>query len=317
MGMKQRFRGLVLSTILVGLLASCGLLDGGPEARFDVSPVVVYAGETVELDAGASSGPASIVSYSWEFGNGATSAGQVVTATYREPGTYLVRLTVRDAYGKADTAEERITVYVRSGTILFQEDFSDGPEALGRWPLDPTWATDGDATVDHIAGAPGYALYIHSGDDRWHRRYTGVSIPPLRVGQSAVFSCRVMTLQNQDNHTFLFSPARRALDSIAGSLPYYLFTGTGGGSYVREPSEYGTDVPRPISFIPDVYRWHTYAFRFRAGSYELRVDGVPLYSGTLNAEFSETEEWILLLGEESLTEACMAYYDDVRISIEE
>ncbi len=317
MRMRQRLSELVLSTILVGLLASCAFLDGGPEARFDVSPVVVYAGDTIEFDAGASSGPASIVSYSWDLGNGAMSAGQMVTTTYPNAGTYLVRLTVRDVNGKTSTVEQWITAYLRSGTLIFYEDFSDGPQALGHWPLDPTWATDGDAAVNHMAGAPGYALYIHSGNARWHRRYTAVSIPPLRVGQSAVFSCRVMTLQNQDDHTFLFSPARRELDSIAGSLPYYLFTGTGGGSYVREPSEYGTDVPRPLPFVPDVYRWHTYTFVFRAGSYELRVDGVALYSGSLNVEFSETEEWILLLGEESLTEACKAYYDDIRITVEE
>ena len=317
MRMRQRLSGLVLSAILVALLASCALLGGGPEARFDVSPVVVYAGDTIEFDAGASCGPASIVSYSWEFGDGAMSAGRVVTTTYREPGTYLVRLTVQDSNGKTSIGERWITVYIHSGTMLFHEGFSDGPQALGHWPLDPTWAADGDATVDRIAGDPGYALYIHSGNARWHRRYTAVSIPPLRVGQSAVFSCRVMTLQNQDDHTFLFSPARRDLDSIAGSLPYYLFTGTGGGSYVREPSEYGSDVHRPVPFVPDVYRWHTYTFIFRAGSYELRVDGVPLYSGSLNVQFSETAEWILLLGEESFTEACKAYFDDICVSIEE
>ncbi len=315
--MRRRLSGLALSTLLVGLLASCTFLGGAPEARFDISPVVVYAGDTIEFDAGASSGPASIVSYSWDLGNGATSAGQVVTTTYRDAGTYLVRLTVRDADGRTGTAEERITVYVRSGTSIFEEDFSDGPQALGHWPLDPTWATAGDATVDHIAGDPGYALYIHSDDARWHRRYTAVTIPPLRVGQSAVFSCRIMTLQNQDHFTFLFSPARRELDSIAGSLPYYLFTATGGGSYVREPSEYGSDVPRPISFVPDVYRWYTYTFVFRTGAYDLRVDGVTVHSGSLNADFSEAGEWLLVLGEESLTEACRAYFDDVRVSIEE
>jgi PKD repeat protein len=315
--MRRRLIGFILSTALVGLLASCALLDGGPEARFDVLPVVVYAGDTIEFDAGASNGSSSIVSYSWDFGNDAASAGQVVTTTYPDAGTYLVRLTVRSVDGKTSTVEQEITVFVRSGTLIFHEEFSDGPQSLGHWPLDPTWATAGDATVDHITGDSGYALYVHSGNARWHRRYAAVSLPPLRVGQSAVFSCRIMTLQNQDDHTFLFSPARRELDSIAGSLPYFLFTATGGGSYVREPSEYGSDVPRPIAFTPDVYRWHTYAFVFRAGSYELRVDDVPLYSGTLNAQFTETGEWILLLGEESLTEACKAYFDDISVSIEE
>lgn len=315
--MRQRLCGFGLSILLCASLASCTFLDRGPQARFDVSPVVSYAGDTIRFDAGASTGPAPIVSYAWDLGNGETSAGQAVTTTYLDAGTYPVRLTVQDAIGRTSVAEQQITVYVRSGTVIFHEGFSGGREALGHWPLDPTWATDGDATIDHIAGDPGYALYIHSGNDRWHRRYTGVSIPPLRIGQSVVFSCRVMTLQNQDDHTFLFAPARRELDSVAGSLPYYLFTGTGGGSYVREPSAYGTDVPRPLSFIPDVYRWHTYAFAFRAGSYELHVDGIELYSGSLTTEFRETEDWILLLGDESLTEACVAYFDDIRVSIEE
>ncbi len=314
---KRRILCLISCAALVGLLASCTLLEGDPVARFDVLPVVIYAGDSIQFDAGASTGPSSFVSYVWDFGNGTSSAGRTVTASYGAPGTYLVRLTVQDAAGKSDTLERSITVYLHSGTVIFREDFSDGPEALGHWPLDPTWATAGDAAVERIAGDPGYALYIRSENARWHRRYTAVSVPPLRVGQSAVFSCRVMTLQNQDDHTFLFSPARRDLDTIAGSLPYYMFTGTGGGSYVREPSEYGSDVPRPIPFVPDVYRWHTYEFSFRPGAYELRVDDEIVFSGTLAAQFTDTEEWILLIGEESFDEGCIAYYDDFSVSIEE
>ena len=317
MNMRRTLVWVVGSALVAGLVASCALFQGGPEARFDVSPVVVYAGDPIEFDAGASIGPASIVSYAWDLGGGVTSAGQVVTTTYHEPGTYLVSLTVRDANGKTSMAQQEVTVYLHSGTTVFSEDFADGPEALGHWPLDPAWATAGDATVDTIAGDPGYALYIHSGDSRWHRRYTAISLPPLRIGQSAVFSCSVMTLQNQDNHTFLFSPARRDLESVAGSLPYFLFTGTGGDSYVHEPTEYGHDVPRPIPFLPDVYRWHTYTFSFTAGSYRLAIDGTEVFSGSLTAQFAETSEWILVLGEESFTEACKAYYDDIRVRIEE
>jgi len=302
---------------LATALSACALLRSGPEARFDISPIVVYAGEIVELDAGASTATASIVSYTWHFGDGATSAGQVVTTTFDTAGAHTVELTVRDAGGRSDTATEEIIVYVRSGTVLLEEDFADGEEALGRWPLDPTWATAGDASVDQIAADPGYALYIHSSNSSWHRRYRAITLPPLRVGQHAVFSCRIMTVQNQDERTFLFSPARRELDSIAGSLPYILFTGTGDGSYVREPTEYGDDVPRPIPFLPDVYRWHTYTFDVQSGAYELRIDGSEMFKGSLTASFDETTEWILLIGEESLTEACRAYFDDIRVSIEE
>jgi len=318
MCMRWRFIRSILLGVGAALLSSCALFDGGgPEARFDTSPVVVYVGDTVTFDAGASTGPASIVAYNWDLGTAGPSAGRTVTASYDAPGTYLIRLTIQDANGKTATLEQPLTVYIHSGTAIFQEDFANGPEALGHWPLDPTWATAGDASVDRIAGDPGYALYIHSSDAHWHRRYTAVSIPPLRVGQRAVFSCRIMTLQNQDNHTFLFSPARRDLDSIAGSLPYFLFTGTGGGSYVREPSEHGSDVPRPIPFEPDVYRWHTYAFAFASGAYELRIDGEVVFSGLLIETFNGSTEWVLLLGEESFTERCVAYYDDVRVAIEE
>lgn len=313
---RYAVRWIVLALLAVAL-ASCTFLDRGPEARFDVSPVVVYTGRAIEFDAGASSGPSSIVSYAWDLGNDTTAAGRIVTTTYETPGTYTVCLTIQDAGGRSASLEQQITVYVPSGTVLLYEDFANGTEALGHWPLDPTWATSGDASVDRIAGDPGYALYIHSGYERWHRRYASVSLPPLRVGQYAVFSCRVMTVQNQDEHTYLFSPARRELESIAGSLPYFLFTGTGGGSYVREPSLHGSDVPRPISFTPDVYRWHHYEFRFGPGSYELRIDGKLLFAGSQDESFSDSTEWLIVLGEESFTERCTAYYDDVHVSIDE
>ncbi len=315
--MRRRLRVAVLALLALVSLTACTLFDRGPEARFDVSPVVVYAGDSVRFDASPSTGAPSIVAYAWEFGSGTSSAGQMVTTSFPEAGTVSVRLTVEDAEGRIDTVESEITVYLHSGTVLFEETFSDGPAALGHWPLDPTWATAGDASIERIAGDPGYALYVRSEEARWHRRYTGMTTPPLRVGQELVFSCRIMTLQTQDHHTFLFSPARPGLDAIAGSLPYFLFSSEAGGSYVREPSGLGSDVPRPIPFLPDVYRWHTYTFRYRPGSYDLVIDDVAIYSGSHEATFADSTDWILVLGEESLTEACVAYFDDVRISVEE
>ena len=315
--MHGKRAGALLVVACVGLLCGCTLIERVPQASFDVSPIVVYANETVEFDASASSGPATIVSYSWELGNGTASSGRAVSTSYPTPGIYQVALTVEDARGRIDRIEQEIVVFVHSGTTIFYEDFTDGESELGHWPLDPTWATAGDATVDRITGRPGYALYVHSDMARWHRRYTAVTIPPLRIGQSVLFSCQIMTLQNQDEFTFLFSPARRELDSVSGSLPYFVFTASGGGSYVREPSEYGTDIPRPLPFLPDVYRWHTYAFRFAAGSYDFLIDGDVVYTGSLNEPFTSASKWILLLGEESLTEACRAYFDDITVSIEE
>jgi len=314
----RRWIAIGLFTLGAALLPSCSLVQGGPRAQFDVRPVVVYAGETIELDARATSGPALIVSYSWDLGHeGATAAGDVVTTVYPEPGSYRVRLTVRDANGRSAVAEQQITVYLQSGTTLLQEGFSDGMTALARWPLDPTWAAAEDATIDQVAGDPGYALFVHSGKASWHRRYTAVRIPPLRVGQSVVFSCSIMAVQSQDEHSFLFAPGRHSLEELAGSLPYYVFTAEGHGSYVHEPTPSGRIVARPIPFTPEIYRWHTYTFSFHPATYELHIDGVEIHSGQHAASFAETEDWILVVGEESFTEACRAYYDDIRVSVEE
>ncbi|MFC2107927.1 PKD domain-containing protein [Candidatus Bipolaricaulota bacterium] len=307
---------VALGLLLVGL-SGCQLMQPGPSADFTISPVIIYAGETFELDGSLSLGSAAIVSYTWELSDGQSLVGQQVNAAFSFPGTYSVSLTVEDANGNLDHATRQMIVYARTGTVILDEDFSDGELALARWVLDPTWASAGDAQIDFILGAPGNALYIRSAASRWHRRYHAVEVPPLRVGQKVVFSCRIMTLRNQDFHTFLFAPGRMELDSLVGALPYYLFTNEGGGSYVQIPSTLGTDVGHPIGYKPDVYRWHTYTIVFDRDSFELLIDDVPWMEGPLDAPFSDSSIWSIVIGEESLTETCNAYFDDIRVTIEE
>lgn len=315
MNIRRAFAVLVLIAAAAGL-GSCTWFRSELVARIDVSPVVVYVGENVELDGGASFGSKAIVSYSWDY-DGKTVSGRTVTVSFATAGTYDVRLIVEDADGRTSSASTEVIVYLRSGSEIFFEDFGRGDDALGIWGLDPTWASEGDATVDFIAGGPGYALYIHSSNDRWHRRTTPIELPPLRVGQRAVFSCRIMTLQIESEHTFLFAPARRELTSIAGSLPYYQYSSNADGSYIREPTAYGSEIARPIGFIPDVYRWHTYTFSIDSDDYEFSVDAITWLTGPWSGDLSRGGEWLLLLGEESLDEACRAYYDDIRVTIEE
>jgi PKD repeat protein len=309
--------GLALAAIIAVVLSGCTLLQRSPVADFDVSPVVIYAGESFKLDGSSSSGSASIVSYSWALSDGQTLAGKQVNATLSFPGSYTVTLTVEDSNGLVDQASRTLTVYARTGTVLLDEDFSDGDAALARWALDPTWASVADAQIDFIQGTPGYALYIHSSEARWHRRYHAIELPPLRVGQKVVFSCDIMTLRNQDFHTFVFAPARAELESVAGSLPYFLFTNEGDGSYVQVPSELGTDVGHPIAYKPDIYRWHTYTFMFDTESYDFLIDGVSWMTGPLQGPFSTTSKWIVVIGDESSTESCNAYFDNIRVTVEE
>jgi PKD repeat protein len=64
-----------------------------PQASFNVSCQDLVC----DFDASASADPdGSILSYRWEFGDGATSSGDRVSHTFGDDGTYEVRLTVSD-----------------------------------------------------------------------------------------------------------------------------------------------------------------------------------------------------------------------------
>lgn len=86
--------------------------DGpGPTATFSYRPFNPDPGETIEFNAAASGDEGgSIVSYEWDFGDGATATGQAVTHSYATAGEYAVSLTVTDNDGLTDTATYSVTV---------------------------------------------------------------------------------------------------------------------------------------------------------------------------------------------------------------
>jgi len=313
--------GKIIRLLLVGasvlLVSSCAIFISGPVAHFEVAPVVIYAGEKVTFDGVSSTSGYTIVSYTWEFGDGETTSGQQATHTYAEPGGYGVTLEVEDATGSTGRVSEEIVVYLRSGTEVFFEDFSSGTQSLTQWALDPTWASTQEGTIENLGGAHGFVLHIDSGIDRWHRRTVTVKVPPLHTGQQLAFSCQAMTAHTQDAHTFFIFPARESLDSLAESLPYFVYTSEGGGSFVREPDVHGGEVGHLVSFKPGVYVWTTYTFAFSPGEYLFTVGEVPYASGVIPEAFSQGGEWLILLGDESHDEACNVYFDDIRMWIEE
>lgn len=83
----------------------------GPTASFTVDKTAPKVGDVVSFDGSGSSDPdGSIVLYQWDFDDGYTDTGRVVTHPFGKKGDYTVSLTVVDSYGNTDTASKTVTV---------------------------------------------------------------------------------------------------------------------------------------------------------------------------------------------------------------
>ena len=69
-------------------------------------------GQVVVFDGSASSGQVPLVSWQWDFGDGARASGVVVQHAYRDGGTFTVRLTVADQHRQTTTATQQIHILV-------------------------------------------------------------------------------------------------------------------------------------------------------------------------------------------------------------
>lgn len=90
-----------------------------------------------------SSNPANILTYSWNFFNGDTSALQNPQTTYTASGNYAVQLVTTDIYGCRDTALQSQYVRINGPTANFTAANNNGCKGLTASFVD---ATQGDGT---------------------------------------------------------------------------------------------------------------------------------------------------------------------------
>ena len=95
---------------------SGGTQNQAPTAGFVVSTISGTAPLDVQFDASSSSDPdGEPLAYDWDFGNGASGGGQMVTHTFSQGGSFEVVLTVMDSGGLSSQAFIIITVEGPSG----------------------------------------------------------------------------------------------------------------------------------------------------------------------------------------------------------
>jgi PKD repeat protein len=121
-----------------------------PTASFTYSPSSPTTDETIQFTDQSTDPDGSIVSWSWDFGDGTTSTLQNPAYRYLSGGTYTVTLTVTDNGGATDNTSQPIVVnqpptasFVHSpeypttdNTIQFTDQSTDPDGTIASWSWD-------------------------------------------------------------------------------------------------------------------------------------------------------------------------------------
>lgn len=102
-----------------------------PVAQMTVFPDAGQGPLEVAVDASQSNDPDGIIiSYRWDFGNGASASGITATHTYTTEGTYTVTLTVTDDMGAVSRATAQVRVDPAPKRVIYVEDIGMSVETV-------------------------------------------------------------------------------------------------------------------------------------------------------------------------------------------
>jgi parallel beta-helix repeat protein len=118
--------------------------------------LTVDGGTNMTFNASSSSDNIGIVSYAWDFGDGATATGEIATHAYSSSGNFTTRLTIQDAAGNTGTDTLRITVVrvlqgdVNGDSTVDNNDALILSNAFEATPDMPNWNSNADVNGDNV-----------------------------------------------------------------------------------------------------------------------------------------------------------------------
>jgi PKD repeat protein len=167
-----------------------------PIASFVYSPTSPGVGETVYFNASDSKDPdGEIVSYEWNFGDGATGSGETITHQFTSAGTYAVFLKVTDNSGNTGNTSKTITVssgqnptasFIYSPTspkvgepIYFNASDSSDPDGSVvdfQWDMGDGTTRTGEKITHTYANAGTYTVFLVVTDNSGNTGSTGKTV---------------------------------------------------------------------------------------------------------------------------------------------
>jgi hypothetical protein len=151
-------------------------------------PVPVIVGLTnagphvpVTFDGTHSTDNETIVAYSWDFGDGATGSGGIVSHAFNATGNYIVTLTVTDDHGNANATNMTITIVPQTLAALF-----DVSPTLGA--LNARFVVDASASRDSAdLNATVEARWDWDGDGIWDTPWSVNKTAEHTYGSAGIF----------------------------------------------------------------------------------------------------------------------------------
>ena len=193
----------------------------GVDSGGNIAPSAAFTSEAALLDVtftdGSTDADGTIVSWSWDFGDGNTSTDQNPVHAYAASGTYSVSLTVTDDGGLTDVASEDVTVssgdpvaaftHVATDLAVVFTDASTDNGTIASWSWDfGDGTTSTDPSPSHTyatAGTYSVSLTVTDNDGLTDTATADVTVSEAGGTGAFIESEGMVVMEAENFHTYI------------------------------------------------------------------------------------------------------------------